>query len=709
MFQLLLDMLFDVLFTSDEPLQMDNLGGSSITLRREVDKSFIKFLCWPVTEDDYYFSPADGNNLSFALFLDAAIVRQDVDQPFADFVPVVTHERGVMNSAELLLRLQHLIGKCSLSPEPDILPGRLQELLPRLESPDYRSTVWQFLMYQTPSLDTNYVSYLGDVSLESNTDPLFQPFLNSVRSTLPVVIEDLRVDNFGFIEKYGEYLFYIFDCDVYWVQPRGALSGRKWLKSIMFEIESCHLNPTEDFYILGTDLYDELVESWWTGEKVGLTPTEWSLLMGDAEACMRNNYNLQGLGVTYEAEEIMSVTQFPIIYKQTSTGALQQWQVLIIPQEDGGYLLTTESGQVEGAITRGRGKLITEGKVNRTALEQAQLEARSKFNKKSDEGYFETMEEARNNIVLLPMLALDFNKRSHDIVWPAVAQRKFDGVRCLAVTKPDGSVHLMTRKGKEFPHLAHLREQIAALHLPTNLVLDGEVYSDSLTFQEVTGLVRRETLKPARDEEVPTNDGRFDPETGKPMTETVHILSDEEKLQQVDYRVYDAIVLDEPAMSFINRFAKLSSYFPEGVVRHGNLVLTENFPLRGPEDLSTLHRQFTQDEDYEGVMIRNLHGTYDLNKRSKHLQKFKTFQDAEYRIIGFDEASGNDEGTVVWIAETPAGQEFRVRPEGSREQRREWFENGEDYVGKMLTVKFFELTDDGIPRFPVGVAIRDYE
>ena len=122
-----------------------------------------------------------------------------------------------------------------------------------------------------------------------------------------------------------------------------------------------------------------------------------------------------------------------------------------------------------------------------------------------------------------------------------------------------------------------------------------------------------------------------------------------------------------------------------------------------------LHHQFTQDEDFEGVMIRNLHGPYGLNKRSKHLQKFKTFQDDEFKIIGYDEASGNDQGTVVWIVETATGQEFRVRPEGTRELRREWFENGDDYLGKMLTVKFFELTDDGIPRFPIGIAIRDYE
>ena len=68
--------------------------------------------------------------------------------------------------------------------------------------------------------------------------------------------------------------------------------------------------------------------------------------------------------------------------------------------------------------------LITEGKVNRTALEQAELEADSKFKKKQDEGYFMTKEEAMNNLVVLPMLAHNFEKRSHDIEFPAIAQRK---------------------------------------------------------------------------------------------------------------------------------------------------------------------------------------------------------------------------------------------------------------------------------------------
>lgn len=35
--------------------------------------------------------------------------------------------------------------------------------------------------------------------------------------------------------------------------------------------------------------------------------------------------------------------------------------------------------------------------------------------------------------------------------------------------------------------------------------------------------------------------------------------------------------------------------------------------------------------------------------------------------------------------------------------------NKSKYIGKNLTVQFQNLTDAGIPRFPVGLEIRDYE
>ena len=55
------------------------------------------------------------------------------------------------------------------------------------------------------------------------------------------------------------------------------------------------------------------------------------------------------------------------------------------------------------------------------------------------------------------------------------------------------------------------------------------------------------------------------------------------------------------------------------------------------------------------------------------------------------------------------GRQFNVTPVGDRPSRVEMFQNADDYIGKMLTVKFFELSDDGVPRFGNGIAIRDYE
>ena len=364
--------------------------------------------------------------------------------------------------------------------------------------------------------------------------------------------------NFGFTEDFDapqslisrsrRWKLYIFDPDAYWVDPQPDLHGLTWVKSNLFELDDCRVfgNGKEK------GLFGAINQAWERDLPYGLSSVEEAQLLTETATCMRNNY--KRILHSYEAEEVNIVQQFPIMYKKNATGTLQQWQVLIEPQESGGYLLTTESGKIDGAITRGRGKLISEGKVNRTALEQAELEANSKFKKKQDSGYFLTEEEALENLVLLPMLALNFEKRSHDISYPAVAQRKFDGVRCLAITQSDGSVKLMTRKGKDFPHLNHLRQQISALNLDPNMVLDGEMYSDTLTFQEATGLVRRETLKPG----------------------------DEGKLNQMDYRLYDVILLDNPEASFLDRYAKLAALFPAesvGLRRLENLVLTENFPF----------------------------------------------------------------------------------------------------------------------------------
>ena len=368
-----------------------------------------------------------------------------------------------------------------------------------------------------------------------------------------------------------------------------------------------------------------------------------------------------------------------LLYKQDSKGKMRQWKGWIEQGQGNSYLMYVETGLLDGNKTTTRPKIYSQGKQGRGPKEQALFELESKISKKRDEGYFDTVKKAQATLVVLPMLALDFKKRGHDVSYPAIGQRKFDGVRCMASLNPDGTVSLKSRKGKEFPHMTHLRQQIATLKgIPSGAFLDGEMYSDTLTFQEVVGLVRRETLKPG----------------------------DEDKLKQISYRLYDMCDLYYLMVGFQKRYDNLKKIL--GRNPPPNLILTENVELNNKTDIKKYHDQFVK-EGYEGIMVRNKDGEYGINKRSKHLQKFKEFFDHEFEIVGFEEGTGNDAGTVIWVCKTETGGVFKARPLGTRAERTKYFNNGRDYIGSLLTVRYFELTDEGIPRFPVGVTIRNYE
>ncbi len=151
------------------------------------------------------------------------------------------------------------------------------------------------------------------------------------------------------------------------------------------------------------------------------------------------------------------------------------------------------------------------GKKNETTpVQQAISEAKSAWNKKKDAGYKAEGEVAigvtggagasgsdsdsvvsETAAVPLPMLAQDFNKRGKSISFPCLVQRKLDGVRCVASAKG-----LFSRNGKAFPHLKTIKAEILAIG-EEGILLDGELYSDTLTFQEIVGLVKKEKIKPA--------------------------------------------------------------------------------------------------------------------------------------------------------------------------------------------------------------------
>ena len=257
-----------------------------------------------------------------------------------------------------------------------------------------------------------------------------------------------------------------------------------------------------------------------------------------------------------------------------------------------------------------------------------------------------TMWENEKVVPVTPMLAHKWEDRQKHISEPFYVQPKIDGVRLLVSNK--GGI---SRTGKVVPGTEHWGKG-----LKEGEYLDGECYDPTKTFEEITSLYK-------------TNP------------------------KALQFHVFDYFDTNRPKLTFDERLER---------------VTVETKWVRSKNDLPAVHKQYME-AGYEGTMIREASSVYEIGKRSNYLLKHKDFMTEEYKVIGMRECTGKDVGTPTWVCVTPSGNEFTVRPEGTREIRREMFKNGSSYIGKMLTVKYQNLTDLGVPRFPVGIAFRDYE
>ena len=442
---------------------------------------------------------------------------------------------------------------------------------------------------------------------------------------------------------------------------------------------------------------------------------------------------------------------FPKLYAQDKNGKIKVWIAAVLHSTD----KTSATARITHGYINGKqqvsyrdcdsGKNI--GRSNETTpLEQCISETRRKWtDKKEKEAYTETKpadcgegygdisgndydddgESAIPAGPFLPMLAQTFDpadlaagtKKKKVIKFPCFVQPKLDGLRCVSYvtrTADDATaVCLQSRTGAFFTGLPHIAAALRPyLSQHPNIVIDGELYTDQMPFEELAGLIKK-----------------------KKITE-----SDVARLKKVKYHVYDIYDYTRHDMPYSERLGLLagavrrcgcvandafhSSGTPvAGAASSGRMLRSADTTVVATEDaaaavvlvrtekvavLAEFRQLFAEfvEVGYEGIMLRNAAGVYRANYRSNDLQKYKEFLEDEYRIIDFTQGEGRDAGAVIWVCETADGKEFSVRPRGTMEQRRDWFNDGASYIGKNLTVVYQELTEEGKPRFPIGKAVR---
>lgn len=115
---------------------------------------------------------------------------------------------------------------------------------------------------------------------------------------------------------------------------------------------------------------------------------------------------------------------------------------------------------------------------------------------------------------------------------------------------------------------------------------------------------------------------------------------------------------------------------------------------------------------YEGTVIRNLAAPYEIGKtkeiRSYQIRKRKPYSTAEFAIWDYKEGKGKNKGVITWIMKNAHGKTFNADPNMDLEVRAKLYTEfkknkkkfEKEYKGKLLTVKFFNMSRDGIPTQP---------
>ena len=214
-----------------------------------------------------------------------------------------------------------------------------------------------------------------------------------------------------------------------------------------------------------------------------------------------------------------------------------------------------------------------------------------------------------------------------------------------------------------------------------DIVLDGELYKHGKSLQQISGAARLE--------------------------------KDTAGMDWLEYYIYDVM---DSTKTFEERLDILHDitdelnlgFNPEREWDDGELKfqIVPQETVVGWANIQKLHDKYVG-EGFEGIVIRDPSKVYNFGGRTNAMIKVKMYKDAEFEIVGYSEGLRPED--MVFVCKTKEGKEFEAKPMGPRELKWEYLDRMDEIIGKMATVKYFYLSDEGCPLQPVLKCIRDYE
>jgi DNA ligase-1 len=259
--------------------------------------------------------------------------------------------------------------------------------------------------------------------------------------------------------------------------------------------------------------------------------------------------------------------------------------------------------------------------------------------------------------------------------WKGISvEPKLDGIRCFSVVK-DRKVQMFARSGKLITNFDKTLGKIL-------VKLGDGCYDGELMGEDFTALMRQAYRK----ESVDTTD------TYLALFDYLPLREWKSRTAKMSSSARYKILLD--------KLSELSSSDLDTIIPVERYDIEANL-----KDVKILHDDFVS-EGYEGAMIKNPDAPYQFG-RSFDVMKFKAFHDVDLPIEGFIEGTGKHSGKLGSIRVVFNGVEVQVGSGFSDELREGIWNDQDNFAGRIVEIRYQEITPDGSLRFPTFVCFRN--
>ena len=249
--------------------------------------------------------------------------------------------------------------------------------------------------------------------------------------------------------------------------------------------------------------------------------------------------------------------------------------------------------------------------------------------------------------------------------------------------KDNGKVSFWTRQGQKYEGLVDLEKDLLEC-TDDNFVFDGELVAIDTDLENTY----KNTMKLSRTKELEK-----------------HGL----KMLVFDYMPIANFKAQKCPIDYSTRRTQLSAIFDSNCFKYFELLPILYKGTDTSKIVEILNEQVSKGE--EGIMLNICNAPYDF-KRTNNLLKCKKFKDTEVEIIGFEEGANKLAGTLGAFVCKYKDNIVKVGSGLSDEDRSYFWANRDKYLGKLLTVKYFETSVDsktGLEslRFPIYMRVRE--